>query len=55
MKGERVAGNLTLNREGGQMWWSFLRDNLSKTDGCPMSLGPIAFTVSEKVPPSMFP
>ena len=54
VKGERVAGNLTLNREGGQMWWSFLRDNPSKTDGCAMSLGPIAFTVSEEVPPSMF-
>lgn len=47
----RVSGNLTLNKEQGQAWWSFLRENPSPDDGCGKMLGPIAYVVSEEVPP----
>ncbi|KAG0610440.1 hypothetical protein M758_7G065700 [Ceratodon purpureus] len=47
----RVSGNLTLNKEQGQAWWSFLRDSPSEGDGCGRKMGPIAYVVSEEVPP----
>jgi hypothetical protein len=54
LKSVRVSGNLTLNKERGQSWWSFLRDNPSEGDGCGRKMGPIAYVVSEEVPPSKF-
>ncbi len=47
-----ISGKLTLNRDGNQAWWSFLRDGAAKGDGCNSVLGPMAVTVSEEVPPS---
>jgi hypothetical protein len=46
-----ISGKLTLNKDGNQAWWSFLRDGAAKGDGCNSVLGPMAVTVSEEVPP----
>ncbi|KAJ7571313.1 hypothetical protein O6H91_01G159100 [Diphasiastrum complanatum] len=48
-KVEMESGNLTLN-QGKQPWWSFVRNNATKQDGCGNMTGPLAIAVSEEVP-----
>ncbi len=48
-----VSGNLTLNQEGDQMWWSFEPDRSDDDDGCAPMKGPTAVAVSDEVPPSI--
>lgn len=47
---EMVSGNLSLKGRS-QSWWSFSRDDASLEEGCGNLDGPIAFAVSEEVPP----
>jgi hypothetical protein len=47
-----VSGNLTLNQEGDQMWWSFEPDRSDDDDGCAPMKGPTAVAVSDEVPPN---
>ncbi|CAM6103082.1 unnamed protein product [Calypogeia fissa] len=46
---DSVSCNLTLNRDGSTMWWSFQRSDADTNDTCGTANGPMAVTVSEEV------